>query len=531
MLIKKYISVLILLQISVSLLSQYTRPKLVVGIMIDGFQAQHLEKIRNNLENNGFKRFMNEGASFQDMRYNFVSGGNASDVAGVMSGTVPFYNGVTGNFRYDRNTGNILSILFDDGETGIGTNTKYSAHNLVSSTFTDELKLSAPGKSKVYAVAINPESAIMMGGHTANSVAWIDDVNLRWVTTGYYTEGLSRSADEMNVSGNFKKLASRKWEPLFPLNFYYSGKSQTGKNGNFSYNPIDRPSNKLPETLLRRTPAANTLVSELARQIIDTENLGYDNDPDVLLLQYTVKTPKERINSLETNEKEDIYYRLDREIQLLLEHIDRRTGNGNTLYFLFGNQTDPYSPNELGDNRIPAGYFSANRSMALLNTYLMAIYGQEKWVEGYFAKNIYLNRNRIAARKINLKEIRKSVSEFMIEFEGVQAAYESTELFDLASDENSASMKIRNSIHKSNLGDVTISLMPGWLEFDEKYGFTSESSAIISRVPFYMFGWKIKPVTINQMYFVTDIAPTISNILKISYPNASTGKVIQEISF
>jgi hypothetical protein len=54
-----------------------------------------------------------------------------------------------------------------------------------------------------------------------------------------------------------------------------------------------------------------------------------------LLLQYTVKTPKERINSLETNEKEDIYYRLDREIQLLLEHIDRRTGNGNTLYFLF----------------------------------------------------------------------------------------------------------------------------------------------------------------------------------------------------
>ncbi len=528
---KKNISVIFLLLISSMVFGQLARPRLVVGIMIDGFQAQHLDKIRNNLENNGLKRFTAEGVYFADMRYNYVSGGIASDIAGVMSGSVPYYNGVTGNYRFDRNTGTIQSVLQDDGETGIGTTSKFSAHNLLSSTFTDELKLSNPGKSKVYAVAINPESAIMMGGHTANSVAWIDDVNLRWVTTGYYTEGLTRGADEMNISGTFKKLASRKWEPIFPLNFYYSGKSQTGKNGNFSYIPTDRISSKLPETLLRRTPVANSLVTELAKSIIDYENLGFDNEPDVLLLQYTVKTPKERINTLDTNEKEDIYYRLDREIQLLLEHIDRKAGNGNVLIYVYGNQTDPYSPNELGENRIPAGYFSANRSMALLNAYLMAIYGQEKWVEGYFAKNIYLNKNLISARKVNLNELKKNVCEFMLEFEGVQSAYITSDLFVMAGEESSASMKIRNSVHKNSLGDITIALMPGWLEFDDKYGFTSESSAVISRTPFYMFGWKIKPNTIQDTYFVTDIAPTISNILKIPFPNASAGKVMQGISF
>jgi hypothetical protein len=108
-------------------------------------------------------------------------------------------------------------------------------------------------------------------------------------------------------------------------------------------------------------------------------------------------------------------------------------------------------------------------------------------------KIYYLNRNLIASRKINLKEIRK----LFPNYDRVRrrtGSYESSELFDLAGDEISASMKIRNSIHKSNLGDVTISLMPGWLEFDEKYGFTSESSAIISRTPFFMFGWKIKPL-------------------------------------
>jgi hypothetical protein len=64
-----------------------------------------------------------------------------------MSGSVPFIMSY-GNFRFDRNSGNIQSVLYDDGETGIGTNTKYSAHNLVSSTLQMKLKLSAPGNRK-----------------------------------------------------------------------------------------------------------------------------------------------------------------------------------------------------------------------------------------------------------------------------------------------------------------------------------------------------------------------------------------------
>jgi len=514
------------------LFSQLQQPKLIVGIMIDGLQPSHIEKIRDNLETNGFKRFFDEGVVFNDICYNQMSAGSAADVASLMTGTVPYYHGITGNYRYDRIVGNVQSVLQDDGQTGIGTTVKYSAHNLLSSTFADELKMFYYGRPKFYVVAIQPECAIMMGGHTANSVAWIDDVNMKWVTTGYYTDGLNRNADEMNVSGSFKRLVTRKWEPLFPLNFYHAGKSQTGnKNGNFSYDPTDRFTSKLPETLLKKTPAANSLVTELAGQIVNSENLGYDNEPDVLMLQYTVKTPGEKINSLDSNEKEDIYYRLDKEIQLLIEQIDRKAGKTNVLYFLFSNQTDSNSPNELGDNKIPAGYFSANRSMALLNSYLMALYGQEKWIDGYFGKNIYLNRSKIAEKRLNLREIQKSVCDFMLEFEGVQTAYISSDLFTMAGPENSSAMKIRNSVHKNNIGDITITLMPGWLEFDDKLGFTSESSSVKTRMPFYMYGWKVKPQVINNSYFVTDIAPTLSNILKIPYPNGNTGKVIQEMNY
>ncbi len=505
------------------------KPRLIIGIMVDGFQQRHIDELWNTLEDKGLKRFIRDGVYLSNLQYNIVSAGIASDVANVMTGTIPFYNGITGNYIFDRKTGYVHSILHDENQIGIGTKQTLSAHNLLSSTITDELKMAYPEKSKTYTVAIQPESAIMLGGHTANAVAIIDDVDLKWITTGYYSEGLSRWADEMNVNGDFRSIASRKWEPIFPLRSYWSGRMTATKAIDFAYNPTDRKTKKSIETLLKTSPSANSLVAELGMKIIFNENLGTDNYPDMLMLQFTVRTPKEKLNSLISTEKEDMYIRLDREIQNLISKVNQKVGNENVLYFMFTNQTDAYSPIELGENKIPAGYFSANRSMALLNTYLMALYGQENWVENYFGKNIYLNKIKIEERKLNFREIQRQVCDFMLEFEGIQAAYTPVELITMGGDQNSERGKIRNSLHKSSAGDVVVSLMPGWLELDEKYGFIGESGTIMPKTPFYLFGWKLKNQTIEKSYQTVDIAPTLSRIINIPFPNACIGKVIDEI--
>ncbi|MDO9152095.1 MAG: alkaline phosphatase family protein [Paludibacter sp.] len=514
---------------SLAISAQATRPRLVIGIMVDGLQQKHIDELWNTFDDNGFKRFIRDGVNFRNVHYNIVSAGNASDIANVMTGSIPFYNGVTGNYIFDRRTSTIQSILQDENEIGIGTKQTFSAFKLQSSTIADELKMAYPDKSKSFAVAIHPESAIMLGGHTANSVAWIDDINLRWVTTGYYTEGLSRWADEMNVNGEFKSISSRKWEPIFPLRSYWISRLTGNKANNFEYHPTDRKSKLSPETLLKKTPSANSLVAELALKTVMNENLGTDDYPDLLMLQFTVRIPKERLNALNTTEKEDIYVRLDREIQNLTDKVNKKLGIENVLYFMFANQTDPYSPNELGEKKIPAGYFSANRSMALLNSYLMALYGQEKWVENYFGKNIYLNKRKIEERKLNFYEVQRVVCDFMLDFEGVQAAYTLSELLSMGVDNNSEKARIRNSIHKSNVGDVVISLMPGWLELDENYGFIGESGSVMTKTPFYIYGWKIKPQTVEKSYLTADIAPSLSRILNIPFPNACIGKVMEEI--
>lgn len=503
------------------------RPRLVVGIMIDGLQQNHIDMLSPYFETQGLNKFFEQGVVVKNAGYNIISAGSSSDIATVMTGSIPFYHGISGDKYYDRINDKIQSVIYDDQEIGIGTNETYSAHNLLSTSILDEINLTYPGKAKTYAIAIDPEKAIMLGGHTAKSVAWIDDINMKWATTGYYQEGLNKSADRMNMDGSFKTLNTRTWKPLYAIKTYRA--ALNGNLNSFDYKPTEKKSKNSQATIIRTTPLANSLVADLAMKIISEEQLGSDINSDMLMLQFTVRTPNEKIYSIQSAEKEDMYLRLDKDIQTLLQEIDKKVGLDKTLLFLFTNQTDNYSPTELGKNKIPAGYFSASRSMALVNSYLMALYGQEKWIVGYYGKNIYLNREKIEEKKLKLNEIQELVASFMLDFEGVQSASPAYKILNANFSGNTETSRIRNSMHKSSVGDVVFNLMPGWLELDDKMNPVGESNSIVNYSPVCFLGWKLKPQIIKTPYLMTDIAPTISEILGIQLPNACLGKAIIEV--
>ena len=506
--------------------SMVERPRLVVGIFIDGLQQKHIDLLWNYFDPNGFKRIIGQGANCRNVSYNIVSAGNASDIANVMTGTTPYFNGIVGNNYLSRIDYELQSVLQDDNQVGIGTKQTLSAHNLLSSTFTDEIMLANPGKSKSYTVALGAEEAIMLGGHTAKSVAWIDDVNFKWITTGYYSDGLSHWADEMNVS-TFGNYTSRTWGPLYSINTYQNKPAREDKKWGFYYDPKSLKNKSTQSTIIRNTPSANNLIADLGIKILTEEQLGKDIYPDALMLNFTVRIPFEKTPAMQSAEKEDIYLRLDKDIQNLLQKIDVNVGLDKTLIVVFGNQTSVHSPAELGENKIPAGYFNADRSLALLSSYLMALYGNEKWITGYYGKNIFLNREKISQKKLNFSDFQKKVSEFMHEFEGIQAAYTSDQIINSVGNQDSEISKLRNSSNKNFIGDIIFTLLPGWLEVDNKNNPVGESNALISYTPVYFYGWNIKPQTVSTSYHSTDIAPTISRILDIAMPTACIGKPIE----
>lgn len=500
-------------------------PRLVVGIKIDGLQAEHLKKMWTYFTPGGFRKIVSESAVAEKMQHTIVSAGNASDVATFMTGSYPFYHGVSGDNYFNRAENQVVSILNDKNQAGIGTKEKFSAHRLLASTISDELILSNR-LSQVHSVAINPEDAVMLGGHNATSVSWIDDVANKWVTTTYYSKGLSRWADLMNVNGTFRQIISEGWTPSASISTFINPTHKGSRTMPFSYNPTDRRQGNTVQSILKNTPASNTLVTELAKTIFDKEQLGLDKNTDLLLLQYTVKTPNQIGSSLTTAEQEDMYIRLDRNIQSLLSSLTSKVGNDRLLVFLLGSGTDSHSPVELGKNQIPAGLFNADRALALLNTYLMAIYGQEKWVLGYYGKNIFLNRKKIENKKLNLSEFHNRVTEFMTEFEGVQAAYSVSSILNFSGESNDVRSKFRNSFHKNTSGDIVLTLMPGWIEVDNTGRIVGEANNPQTFVPFYLMGKGIKSQQILNAN-TTDIAPTLTYLMGIPEPNASVGKVLE----
>ncbi|MHB9056270.1 MAG: alkaline phosphatase family protein [Paludibacteraceae bacterium] len=523
-----FISFLLIFTICLSQEKQPEPPRLVVGIKIDGLQAEHLQKMWKYFTPGGFRKIVSESVVVERMQHNIVSAGNAADVATYMTGTYPFFHGVSSDYFYNLIDNQIVSVLFDKNQTGIGTKEKFSAHNLLSSTFTDELMMSSP-LSQVHSIAIDAEDAIMMGGHTATSVSWIDDSTNKWVTTAYYSKGLSRWADIMNVNGSFKNLSTEKWTPSATMSTYLGPTVKGSRTVPFNYDPVDRREGNNAQTLLKNTPAANTLVTELAKTIFEKEQLGTDKNTDVLMLQYTLKIPNQIASSLHFAENEDMYIRLDRDIQSLLHTIISKAGADKTLVFVVGSGSDTHSPIELGKNQIPAGLFNADRALALLNTYLMAIYGQEKWVSGYYSKNIFLNKKKIEDKKLNWNEFQNRVTDFLTEFEGVQAAYTSSNILNLSGISSDIRMKTRNSFNKNTSGDILIELMPGWIEIDNKGRVVGDANSPLVFVPFYLMGKGLKPQQMTENYSTTDISPTISNLIGIPMSNACIGKIIHPL--
>lgn len=525
--IKFFISLMLLALQAVAQPVQHLpeKPRMVVVIKVDGLQPLHLDQLWTRLGPGGFRKLAGQGASFQRMQSNVHSLGNAADIATVMTGTVPYYHGVVGNRVYQRHQQTTQSVFEDKNHSGIDSHLRLSALKLRATTFTDELMIQNAGQSKSFAVAIHPEDAIAMGGHAANGVVWMDDVFLRWSSTTYYTGGMPLQAMQMNAGGDFRRIAERVWQPMFAPRTYLAAMNERNVKS-FEFKPAEQRIGKSSNTILKSTPSANALVADLGLRIFQEESMGMNNHSDVLMLQFTVRTPNEQQFSLQNIVKEDIYLRLDAELQYLIQKIESRVGAERVLFVLFGNQTNTTSPTELKEHHIHAGYFNANRAMALLNSYLMVTYGQEKWIEGYYGKHIYLNKTKIAEKQIPLRDFQETVKEFMMEFEGVQSAFSMQDVMRAAVPYTTELGRLRNSVHKSTAGDVLLTLMPGWLEMDELELPVGESGSLNAYLPFYLYGWKIVPQRVGQRVQMTDVAPTLSQWLRIPDPNANLGEIM-----
>ncbi|MEG1839164.1 MAG: alkaline phosphatase family protein, partial [Bacteroidaceae bacterium] len=432
-------------------------PKLVIGLTVDQLRTDYIEAFVSLYGEGGFKRLWREGRVYRNAEFNFSNVDRASSIAAIYTGTTSGTNGIIGENWLDNTSLRVVNCVDDKNFMGNYTDETSSASKLMVSTISDELKIATQGKGLVYAIAPYREAAILAAGHSGNGAFWLNDNTGKWCSTTYYLEfpwWMNKYNEQNALDFRIENIT---WTPTHPVTSYKFLGSEWAQEP-FIYRFDDQKKNKYRKLI--SSPFINEEVNRLATECLNNTQMGKDDIPDMLSLTYYAGNYDHKSIRDNALEMQDSYVKLDKSIAALLDLVDKKVGLQNTLFFITSTgYTDAEAP-DLNKYRIPGGEFHINRCAALLNMYLMALYGEGQYVEAYHGLQIYLNHKLLENKQLRLPEVLSKASDFLIQFSGVNEVYTSYRL--LLGAWTPDIQRIRNGYNRKRSGDLLIDVLPGW---------------------------------------------------------------------
>jgi hypothetical protein len=141
---------------------------------------------------------------------------------------------------------------------------------------------------------------------------------------------------------------------------------------------------------------------------------------------------------------------------------------------------------------------------------------------------VYFNHVLIRQKKLREEDVYKDAARFLLRFEGVAYTLTSSDLISSEFNWGIRSM-VQKGFYPKRSGDVVIILEPGLIEYKTKGTTHGSAYTYDTHVPLIFYGKGIKSGNSVRHIDITDIAPTLSQILGIQPPNGTTGRVIDEL--
>ncbi len=522
------------------------QPKLIVGIVVDQMRYDFLYRYQAKYGPGGFKRLLGEGFSCENTHYNFVPTYTAPGHAAIYSGATPSVSGIIANDWYDPELGKHRYVTDDASRRTVGSTTvkvgQHSPSVMLSTTITDELRLSNNFQSKVVGVCLKDRASILPAGHIPNACYWFDDATGNFITSSYYPDsmGLPKWVQDFNGRKLPDQYLSKPWATDSTLRYTESFQDwNTYNGGQYARIPGDMPYN-LPElrktmgySILRFTPFGNSLTLDFAMETAERMELGMDAFPDFLCVSFSCTDYCAHQFGIHGEETEDTYIRLDRDLARFMNFLDKKYGKNNVLVFLTSDHGGAETPAHLNKLRIPAGVFAESKLQDTLVYTLNKVFGTPTdFIKDVSNQQIWLNWSSIAGSGIEPELITAAIEDFLVAQAGVYDVFTRAELMALPADYPFAP-ELRRGIHPRRSGDIIFQLDPAWHADDKlfKTGGTTHGSSYPydTHVPLLWYGWRIKAGESFAPVSITDIAPTLAAMLRIMEPNGSTGKVIEEL--
>lgn len=515
---RRMMALLMVSMVSMAVGAEPTR--LVLNIVVDGLNLDMLEDLSKNLTAGGFNKLTSGGAVLENVDF----GTNLDPVAAtamLVTGTSPSVNSVASATRRDSESGLMLDVL-DDGKTvGNFTTKTYSPAALAVTTLSDEIRIAGAGVTYSHAIAPDAMTAIVLAGHAANSAVWINDETANWATTTFYKDFPADAANANRTRPLATRLDTMSWVP---------GKSSSTAASlpdhltryPFRYTFAKNTPNRVAN--FKSSPMVNREVTDLATQYINSLQLGTHEGPDLLSLGYNLHSYPASKSAESRYELIDSYIKLDDDLNRLLTTIDKKVGLDKTLIVVSGTPSSTTRRVDTQRWNLPGGQFSTRKAESLLNMYLMAKYGNGRWIVGYHDGQFYLDTKTAERRGHDPKAMRTEAALFVERMAGVKHAFTIDELLSGMPTLDPTGARRRN-INVASAGDIFIDIIPGWQLVDD-YNNPGQSQSdptakamTTSGVIFYGAG--VKPATISTPVDARAVAPTVTRLLRIRSPNGA----------
>ncbi|RBP45051.1 type I phosphodiesterase/nucleotide pyrophosphatase [Roseimicrobium gellanilyticum] len=514
------------------------RPKLVVGIAIDQMRWDYLHRFSHQFGEGGFKRMLGEGFTCDSTFINHLPSATAVGHATVFTGSVPAIHGITGNDWRDQATGKNVYCVEDETVTTIGSQSdegKMSPRNLLVTTVTDELRLATNFRSKVVGVSLKDRAAILPAGHSATAAYWFDDLSGGFVSSTYYMKEAPQWLTDFNGRNVGAELVKGDWHLAQPLDKYtqsspddvpWEGKS--GKETAPVFPHEIAAAYRLKKEVIRTTPFGNTLTLLCAQAAVEGHQLGQGTDTDFLTINCASTDyvgHKYGPNSLEI---EDVYYRLDRDLESFFAFLDGKVGKGNYLVFLTADHAVAHNIGFMQEHKLPAGDFNVTDAVKLVNEKVQKATGIEKVILGVDNSTISFDMKKIEEAAADFERIKTIAADVLRQFPGVLFVVDTSRAGEATVPEPLKTM-IVNGYNSRRVGALQVILNSGWMRTGKTGTTHGAWNPYDTHIPLLFMGWGVKHGSSARVVHMQDIAPTVANLLRIQMPSGCVGESIVEV--
>ncbi|RNC83461.1 MAG: alkaline phosphatase family protein [Winogradskyella sp.] len=518
---------------------KYTdNPKLVVGIVVDQMRYDYLTRFYSKFGDGGFKRMMRDGFNCKNNHFNYVPTYTGPGHASIYTGTTPKYHGIIANDWYDKVAKKFVYCAADDSVLAVGSDSeleRMSPHRLLTTTITDENRLFTQMRGKSIGISIKDRGAVLPAGHTANAAYWFrgkDEGN--FISSTYYMEELPQWVVDFNASETAESYL-KVWDTFYDISTYTeSGTDLNNFEGGFKGKetaafPYDLNALKDQNEgfdIVKYSPFGNSIVADFAIAAVENEQLGQDDDTDILTVSFSSTDYIGHNFGVNSKEIEDTYIRLDNDLERFFKFLDSQVGKGEYTVFLTADHGAVEVPSYLQSVKVPAGYLDFDTRRKQFRAFLEQTYGTTEIVENVSNNQVFLNKEKLEELNLNLQDVEQAFVNELITYTNIAKAYTSTTMSSNNFTTGIESL-LQNGYNQKRSGDVIVVNDIAHIPYGRTGSTHGSGLNYDTHVPLLFFGKGIKQGETLQKTVIPDIAPTISALLGISYPNGATGKPLE----